>query len=77
MIGIIAITNSNGGNTSPRKILSGFSAQLSFLLLLSVFDGFLDGSYDFVGYLIQFKTVYYSSLWDHIICLFVINPCHS
>ena len=42
-----------------------------------VFHGFLYKLYDFVEYLVQFKTVYYRALRDHIVCPFVINQRHS
>ena len=54
---------------------SGFSPEVSFFHLISVlhssfFNDFLDKIYNFVRYLVQFMTVYYPVLRDHIVCLF-------
>ena len=38
------------------------------------FHGFLDNVNDFVLYLVYFVAVYYPALWNHILCLFVVNP---
>ena len=66
----------------PGIYISGFSPQLSFFLLLLIqlhrfFNGFLDKLFDFFGYLVRFKTVYYSVLRDHIVFLFALNRCYS
>ena len=39
--------------------------------------GLLDEVYDIMWYFVHYETVYYPALWDHIICLFVVNPGHS
>ena len=56
--------------------LPGIHLSKPFFLLLPlplfIFHGFLKESFFF------FETVYYPAWWDHIICLFVVNPrnCH-
>ena len=41
-----------------------------------VYHGFHEG-YDFVGYFKHFQTFYYPGLWNHIIGIFEVNPCHG
>ena len=62
----------------PGIYLSGFSPQLKLFPLLSIpLSRFHDELYNFVRYLEHFKTIYYPVLWDHILCLFVVNPRHG
>ena len=80
--GIIAIMNSNGDSASPwniplwnfasAKLLPPPRCQFHF----PGFHGFLDEVYDFMWYFVHFQAVYYPALWEHIICLFVVNLGH-
>ena len=77
--GIIAIMNGHGNSASPRNIPLWIFASAKLFhpavnSTLQVFMVFLDN--DFVIYLLHFETVYYPALGDHIINLFVVNPCH-
>ena len=62
----------------PVRCLSGFSLQLNFFLsavssTFHFFHGFSDEFYDFIGYLIHFRIIYYPGLQDYIIGHFVAN----
>ena len=75
--GIIAIANSNGDSAPPWIFVSAkfFSFWCHFHCW--GFYDFLDKIYNFVWYFVHFEAVYYPTLRDHIICIFVVNPGHS
>ena len=76
--GFMAIMNSKGHSPSHWKI--PISAKLlppAVSSTLHVFMFFFDNIYDVMRYFVQFEAVYYPALWNHVICLFVVNPCHS
>ena len=79
---LFAIRNGDGNSASlwniPLWILTSTAVvHPSINSNLQFFHGVRDELYAFLGYLVHFETVHYPDFWGHIVCLFVVNPCHS
>ena len=65
----------------PGRYFSGFLPQQSFspwcLFDSPVFHYIFHELHDFTRYLVNFMTVYYEAMWEHIIWIFWMNPLYN